>query len=352
VEGGGVYATEDGGGSRLTGNRNFPNFIGWMSNPLQNIEPRAVAQIWPMFGSVWTSASPPLPDANFQIVGPGLNVALSERLSFGLNQGGFAWAQTQRRDPAEILSDLQRARLLSNADRLRVLDALRQEGRLDNLGRAGLLPELEREGLLRDRVRARILRNLNEAGILNQGDGSRAGWLNLGGFVQYTLIQDVEAQFLVTGGLRWEAPAGTYDVFQGRGPVYLAPYLTLGKEFGNCHVLATAGYEFPAASWSTTSNFFYANVHLDRQCFGWIYPLVEFNWTYHTRSVDVDLQTQNGFIDFGNFTGTGNLLVLAAGVNLVLIQDRLELGAVYTTPLATQRDFDFNGLLVKMVLRY
>jgi len=30
----------------------------------------------------------------------------------------------------------------------------------------------------------------------------------------------------------------------------------------------------------------------------------------------------------------------------------LGLGAVYSTPLATQRNFDFNGLLVKMVIRY
>src|SRR5262249_17251887 len=166
---------------------------------------------------------------------------------------------------------------------------LGRQGRLANLGPAGLLPELERAGLLRDQVRARILRNLNQAGLLNQRDGNREGWLNLGGFGQYTLIQDVQEQFLLTAGLRWEPPAGGYDVFQGRGPVYLAPYLTVGKEFGAFHVLATAGYEFPTASWSTLSNQFYLNTHLDRQCFGWIYPLVEFNWIYHATNRDVDL---------------------------------------------------------------
>ena len=29
----------------LTGNRNFSNFIGFLSNPLQNIDPRAVTQV-------------------------------------------------------------------------------------------------------------------------------------------------------------------------------------------------------------------------------------------------------------------------------------------------------------------
>src|SRR5262249_23513867 len=93
----------------LTSNRNFSNFIGFMSNPLQNIARGALSQIWPMFGSVWTSASPPLPGGNFQVLGPGLNVALSERLSIGLNQGGYAWAQFDRRDPDGILRDLQQA---------------------------------------------------------------------------------------------------------------------------------------------------------------------------------------------------------------------------------------------------
>jgi hypothetical protein len=38
-------------GDRLSGNHNFPNFINWLSNPLQNIDPRAVTAIYPIFGS-------------------------------------------------------------------------------------------------------------------------------------------------------------------------------------------------------------------------------------------------------------------------------------------------------------
>src|SRR5262249_2979600 len=139
---------------------------------------------------------------------------------------------------------------------------------------------------------------------------------------------------------------------QGHGPVHLAPYATAGKELGKFHVLATVGYEFPAGAGHDTTDFFYANLHLDRQCFGRFYPLVEFNWTYHTTHVGVDMPTRRGFFDFNNVESSGNLVTLAAGANFVLIPERLEFGAVYTTPLATQRNFDFNGLLVKMVLRY
>jgi hypothetical protein len=336
----------------LSGNRNFPNFIGFMSNPVQNIDPRALTQIFPIYGISWMSSSPPVPDSMLQVVGPGVYIALSERLSVGLTQGAYAWAHINQLDTAGTLDELVRAGLLSNADRLRLLDTLRREGRLANPGPAGLLPDLDRAGLLNDRRRARILRNLNQAGLLGNFDHDRDGWLNLGGFAQYTLIADVEEQFLLTAGLHYATPSGSYSMFQGRGPVYLAPYVTAGKEFGAYHVLATVGYEFPAADWNTTTQAFNANIHLDRQCFDWVYPLVEVNWTYHTKTVDVDLQTQRGLFDFEGFTSSGNIVTLAVGANLVLIRDRIEFGAVYTTPLATQRGFDFNGLLAKLVLRY
>jgi hypothetical protein len=49
----------------LTGNHNFPGFIDFVSNPLQNIDPRAVTAVYPLFGSAWVSTPPPaLPDGD------------------------------------------------------------------------------------------------------------------------------------------------------------------------------------------------------------------------------------------------------------------------------------------------
>ena len=59
-----------------------------------------------------------------------------------------------------------------------------------------------------------------------------------------------------------------------------------------------------------------------------------------------------GLLDFGNFESSGNIVSLAAWANAVLVPEKLEIGAVYTTSIATQHDFGFNGLLVKMTLRY
>ncbi len=64
------------------------------------------------------------------------------------------------------------------------------------------------------------------------------------------------------------------------------------------------------------------------------------------------LPAGRGLIDFGNFEAEGNIVTLAAGANAVLIPQRLEIGAVYTTVIASQHNFDANGLIVKMTLRY
>ncbi len=213
---------------RLSGNHNFVNFINWMSNPLQNIDPRAVTALYPLFGSSWVSHDAPIPNGDGQIYGVALTVALSERFSMGLNQGGYAQAGFSRNELNRLIA-------------------------LDPLGR---------------------FRSV-------EGGGSRDGWLNLGGFFQYTLIEDCKDQFILTAGIHWEAPCGSHELFQGYGPAELSPYLTVGKEFGKVHVLATTGYQFPVGPGSDNVNLFYANLHIDRQTCGWLYPLVEFNADYH-----------------------------------------------------------------------
>lgn len=284
--------------NRLRGNQNFQNFIGFISNPLQNIDPRAVTELYPLFMSYHVSSLPALPSTSMQLYGAGITVALSERLSIGLNQGGWAQATFSRNQP-------------------------------------GLFPNLQ--GILQDR---------------SKYGGLREGWLDLGGFIQYTVIENVPDQFLLTAGLRWAAPSGASQLFQGDPPWQLAPYVTAGKELGKFHVLATTGFNFSAGSGPDTVNNLYVNLHLDRQCFGWLYPLVEVSSSYPTKNFDVSLPTRRGYIDFGSFSTTGTVVMLAAGANAVIVPNKVEFGAVYTTSIYTQRNFDVNGLIVRMTLRY
>jgi hypothetical protein len=288
----------DGPRAPLASDRSFSNFIGFMSNPLQNIDPRSLTQIQPIFLSSWVGPTGALPDANAQVLGPALNLALTDRLCVGINQGGYAFVHINRNDPRGPL--------------LNFLAATRG----------------------------------SELG------GTREGFLNMGGFGQYTLIKDVENQFLLSTGLRVVVPIGATEVFQGKGPAILAPYATVGKELGHFHFLATGGYQFPATSADRGMEVFYLNAHLDREFFGWLYPLVEANWLYHTTSVDVSLPTRHSYFDLNNFDTTGNVVTVSAGVNAVLIRNRLELGAAYTRAVGTQHNVNIDAMIVKMTLRY
>jgi hypothetical protein len=282
----------------LAGTHEFDRFIGFMSNPLFNVDPRAVTELMPITGFTWFKTGPVLPNGNIWLVpGAALTGALSDRLSMGINQGGYA---------------------VVNLDR--------------------------QPGFFRD-----LLGRLEPRANLS---GQREGWFNLGGFFQYTVVKDPANQLLVTTGLRWEAPIGSSAIFQGFGPAHLAPYVTAGKEFGDFHVLADVGFQFPTGSDLGGTEIFYGCLHLDRRMFGWLYPLVEFNFIYHTTGVDINLPLREGFFDLGSFQASGNIVTLAVGADAMLIQSKLELGAVYTTSIAAERDFSFNGFLLRMVLRY
>lgn len=261
----------------LGSDRGFTNFIGFLSNPTQAIDPRSLTQMWPIFTSTWTPELGRLPAGDFQVYGAGLNLALTDRLSIGLNKGGYATADFRR---------------------------------------------------------------------------YRDGWLDLGGFVQYTLLRDVENQCLVTAGLCWTAPIGSQELFQGSGPAYLAPYLTFGKELGDWHVLLNVGYSFPAAEDRVPLRNFYGTLHIDRQVLGWIYPVLEVNWQAATTSFNPQLTTPQGIIDLGTISGSGTLVTASPGLNFVLIRDQLEWGFVYQTPIYSQRDFQFHQFLTKMVIRF
>jgi hypothetical protein len=270
-------ALEPGQRRFLESDRGFPGFIGWVSNVIYNIDPRSLSQIMPVYLGAWTDRFKVLPAGNFQVIGPAVSLALTERLSIGLNRGGWA---------------------------------------VEDLGR------------------------------------QREGWLDIGSYAQYTLIRDVPDQFLFTAGVQWGTPSGARQIFQGQPPDIMATYGTLGKEFGNFHVLLTGGYQFPLGSASRETRLFYGDLHLDVRLFGWLYPLVEFNGTYHSTTVDLSRSPLRNFIDIGSFNAQGNILVVAPGVNAVLIRDRLEFGGSYGTPIASQHNFNFNAFIVKMIVRF
>ena len=71
------------------------------------------------------------------------------------------------------------------------------------------------------------------------------GWADLAAGVKYAIIDNKEAQFIVTPGLTIELPTGNSRVFQGNGDGTWNPFISAGKGFGNLRILANIGGIIP-----------------------------------------------------------------------------------------------------------
>jgi hypothetical protein len=77
--------------------------------------------MWPVFGANWVEGQAVLPRTDMQIYGAGMNVALSERFSVGLVQGGYGYLNIAQRSRAETVDGLRSLNLLSAEQRNAIL---------------------------------------------------------------------------------------------------------------------------------------------------------------------------------------------------------------------------------------
>lgn len=182
------------------------------------------------------------------------------------------------------------------------------------------------------------------------------GWLNLAAGLKYTLVRDVENQFLVAGGFMFEPQTGEASVFQSHGDGLFTFFGTVGKEFGCVnHVIFNAGYQVPVTA-DENSSFFYTQLHFDRQMWGWFYPLLEVNWYHYTaggeRGLPPALGEGDGLVNLGTSGVAGNDLVTMAVGAKARINCRAEIGAAWEFPVSNRKDLIDNRLTCELILRY
>jgi hypothetical protein len=192
---------------------------------------------------------------------------------------------------------------------------------------------------------------------IHPGTGnSQSGFLDVAAGLKYALVRDVERQMLVSVGAQFEPQTGESKVFQGHGDGLFTVFTSVGKGFaGDIHFLTNAGYQFPVDS-ADNSSFFYSQLHLDKQFFCWLSPLVELNWFHWThggnRGLPPALGEVDGLINLGTSGVAGNDFVTIAVGFKAKINDHLETGAAYETPLSNRKDFLDHRILAEFILRY
>lgn len=184
----------------------------------------------------------------------------------------------------------------------------------------------------------------------------QTGLLNMNFGLKYVIDRDVENQFLWSAGFTYEPPMGERNVFENHGNGVLTLFTTVGKEI-NCHwhVLDTVGYQFGLED-SQNSSFFYNSLHVDRELFGWLYPLAEMNWFHYTHGGDRGLPPAvsegDGLLNLGTSGVAGlDIVTLAAGVKARL-GDHAETGLAWELPISNQKGLIDNRLVFEFILRY
>jgi hypothetical protein len=194
------------------------------------------------------------------------------------------------------------------------------------------------------------------ASISPNGGPNQSGFLNLAAGLKYNIIRDVENQFLLSGGLMFEPTTGEGKVFQNIGDGLFTAFLSAGKEINTYnHVIANFGYQFPVDR-SQNSSFFYTSLHVDRQMFGWLYPLAEANWFHWVsggnHGLPPALGEGDGLINLGTSGVAGNDLVTVAAGMKAKLGIFTELGAAWEVPVSNRHDLINNRLLIDLIFRY
>ncbi len=188
-----------------------------------------------------------------------------------------------------------------------------------------------------------------------QGAGNRRGWADISAGLKYVLVRDVENQRLLSGGIMYDLPTGSDDVFQGNNDGIWTTFLSGGQEFANgkAHAIGTVGWRLPNNKSKDTESLYYS-LHLDYEVFNGWYALWEFNGIIYTDSGSAIASPQEGgdLINLGANNVDGNhVATTALGVTRVFNRN-LSASVAYEVPVTDRKDLFDNRVTATITLAY
>jgi hypothetical protein len=191
------------------------------------------------------------------------------------------------------------------------------------------------------------------ASLSAKGLPHQTGWLNINAGLKYLLIRDVENQTLWSVGATYEPPTGEAKVFQGNHSGFVTAFTTFGQQIDYWHLLLNGGYQTGITD-RQSSSFFYSQIHVDRQLFGWLYPLAEFNFFGYNsggQNLPAALGEFDGLINFGTQGQAGRTFVTFALGLKAKVNCHLDVGVAWDTPLG-DKNVMLQRVLAEMIFRY
>jgi len=189
--------------------------------------------------------------------------------------------------------------------------------------------------------------------LQSRGIGNATGWSDIGLGLKYVMIRDVENQFLLSGGLIYETTNGSTRVFQGNGDGVWTPYVSIGKQIGNGHVIASSGFHLPGNTAEESTSIYYS-VHYDHPITDKLSAVAELNGIVYTKSGQaLPLNIEGGdWMNLGSSNVAGNNVVTTAfGANYRL-NDCLSVAGVWEFPISNRKDLLDSRTTVTLTLQF
>jgi hypothetical protein len=140
-----------------------------------------------------------------------------------------------------------------------------------------------------------------------------SGGVDLGAGFKYEAVRIPEWQFVLSPIVRFEAPIGTPRAYQGNGDGAVLPSLSVGKGFGDFHILGDVGVYIPFNN-AKNSSYVWYDAHIDYAVTSWFVPFLALSgqsWVHdgngdlklHTRLGRLNLNTAQAALGTGGFEG-------------------------------------------------
>ncbi len=197
--------------------------------------------------------------------------------------------------------------------------------------------------------------DLNPNAVLPQ----RSGWADIAAGVKYAIVDDKEAQFIVTPGLTVELPTGQARVLQGNGDGTINPFVSVGKGFDKLRFVGNVGAVIPLDGDEETSNLHYS-VQVDYTVHQYFIPFLSVNaftvldHAKSTLDAAVGGLTVEGFdlFNFGASRASGTTEVVAGAGFRSRLAPCLDLGFAYEVPLTDEEALWGDRFTVDLIWRF
>lgn len=179
------------------------------------------------------------------------------------------------------------------------------------------------------------------------------GWADIAAGVKYALIDNKEAEFILTPGLTFEFPTGNSDVFQGNGDGTWNLFTSAGKGFGDLRLLGNFGGIIPNDFDEETAALHYS-AQIDYTVCPQFVPFVALNaFTTISEGEALPLDTE-GFdlFNFGSTDAEGTTqAVMGVGFRSHLFKS-FNLGFAYEFPISRPEGLFGDRFTVDLIWRF